>query len=76
MPVMCDYLANANFGPWVRWETCQFAKRNSDGVDGVYVGQRQEFRPIMSMDRGKCREGDKKDHIRYRIGDGEWVCLY
>jgi hypothetical protein len=75
MPVVCDYLAVQWDGTvLVRYEMCQFAKR-TDGVDGVYVGARLEFRPILSMDQGKCRDMDKRTHARYMIGDKEWICL-
>jgi hypothetical protein len=75
MPVNCDYLAVQWDGIiCVRNEMCQFAKRY-DGVDGVYIGARLEFRPIESMDQGKCRDMDKVVHARYKIGDKEWVCL-
>lgn len=76
MPVICDYMAIQWDGVnWVRHETCQFAKRNSDKVDGVYIGARLEFRPIESMDQGKCRDMEKTTHARYKIGDKEWVCV-
>ena len=75
MPVICEYLAVQWDGTvWVRHEMCQFAKR-SDGADGVYIGARLEFRPIKLLDRGKCRDLDKRTHARYKIGDEEWVCL-
>ena len=75
MPVICDYLAVQWDGVvWVRHETCQFAKRD-DGIDGVYIGARFEFRPIESMDQGKCSDTDKNSYARYKIGDKEWVCV-
>jgi hypothetical protein len=75
MPVYCDYLAvQWDNTSWVRHEMCQFAKRQ-DGVDGVYIGARLEFRPILSMDQGKCVDMDKQTHARYKIGEVEWVCL-
>jgi hypothetical protein len=75
MPVICDYLAVQWDGiAWVRHEQCQFAKRD-DGIDGVYIGARLEFRPIESLDRGKCSDADKKVYARYKIGDKEWVCV-
>ena len=75
MPVTCDYLAVQWDGiTWVRHETCQFAKKH-DGVDGVYIGARLEFRPIESMDQGRCADADAKSYARYKIGDREWVCV-
>jgi hypothetical protein len=53
---------------------CQFAKRDN-GIDGVYIGARLEFRPIQSMDQGRCADADKKAYARYKIGDQEWVCV-
>jgi len=75
MPVYCDYLAvQWDNISWVRYEMCQFAKRA--GVDGVFIGARiLEFRPIESMDQGKCRDMEKTTHARYKIGDKEWVCV-
>jgi len=74
MPVSCDYLAVQWDGiVWVRHEMCQFAKRD-DGVDGVYIGARNEFRAILSMDQGRCADMDKNSYARYKIGDKEWVC--
>jgi hypothetical protein len=77
MPVVCDYLAvQWDNTIWVRHEMCQFAKRNNDGIDGVFVGARVlEFRPIQSMDQGKCADADKKLYPRYKIGDKEWICV-
>jgi hypothetical protein len=75
MPVSCYYLAEQWDGMlWVRYETCQFAKKDN-GVDGVYIGARLEFRPIQSLDQGKCRDLEKQTYARYKIGDKEWVCL-
>jgi hypothetical protein len=75
MPVDCDYLAvQWDNRIWVRYEMCQFAKRD-DGVDGVYIGARLEFRTIESMDQGRCHDMDTKLYARYKIGDKEWVCL-
>jgi len=75
MPVECYYLAlQWDSTSWVRHEMCQFARRE-DGVDGVYIGARIEFRPIESMDQGRCRDMEKTTHARYKIGDREWVCL-
>ena len=76
MPVTCDYMAIQWDGVnWVRHEMCQFAKRDSDGIDGVYIGDRLEFIPIKSLDQGKCRDMEKTTHARYKIGDKEWVCV-
>jgi len=76
LPVYCDYMAIQWDGRnWVRSEVCQFAKRDSDGVDGVYIGERIEFRAIEFMDQGKCRDMEKKTHARYKIGDKEWICV-
>ena len=76
MPVICDYLAVQWDGiVWVRHEMCQFAKRDYDGIDGVYIGARLQFRPIQSMDQGRCSDADKKAYARYKIGDQEWVCV-
>jgi hypothetical protein len=76
MPVICDYLAVQWDGIiWVRHEMCQFAKRDHDSVDGVYIGARLQFKPIQSMDQGRCADADKKAYARYKIGDQEWVCV-
>lgn len=75
MAVDCYYLAEQWDGrSWVRYDVCQFAKRD-DGVDGVYIGARLEFRPIESMSQGKCLDMETKTHARYKIGDKEWVCV-
>ena len=75
MPVVCYYLAvQWDNTAWVRHEMCQFAKRQ-DGVDGVYIGARLEFRPIKSLDQGRCLDLDRRTHARYKIGDQEWICL-
>jgi len=76
MPVLCDYLAVQWDGiVWVRHEHCQFAKTD-DGIDGVYIGARIfDFRPIQSIDQGRCADADKKTYPRYKIGDKEWVCV-
>jgi hypothetical protein len=76
MPVVCDYLAvQWDNISWVRHEMCQFAK-NEYGIDGVFIGARVlEFRPIQSMDQGRCSDADKKSYPRYKIGDKEWICV-
>jgi len=66
----CDYLTVTDLGvPWVRAEQC----RMFDGV--IYIGSRPEPRTSMQTEQAKCRDSEKKTHVRYRIGEKEWVCV-
>jgi hypothetical protein len=67
--VPCEYLTNSDLGPWVREEQCY-------RVDGkIYIGARPEARIPTHTEQAKCRDMDRKTHTRYRIGDGEWICI-
>lgn len=65
----CDYMAVDWSGyNWVRFEHCRL-------IEGyVRIGAR-DFRRIISTDRGRCRDSDKKAYVRYKIGEVEWVCI-
>lgn len=66
----CDYMAIQWDGiNWVRFEHCQQV-----GND-IYVGARTEPRRILQTDQGRCRDMEPKTHVRYRIGDQEWICV-
>jgi hypothetical protein len=43
--------------------------------DVIYIGSRPEPRTAMQTEQAKCRDSEKKTHVRYRIGEKEWVCV-
>ena len=70
LDAVCEYLAVDWTGiPWVRLEECYVID------NAILIGQRPEKRVIIVTETGKCRDGDQNNHMRYRIGKYEWVCI-
>lgn len=67
--IPCQYLTNSDLGLWVRDEQCY-------RVNGqIFIGIRPEPRFPIQIEQDRCKDGDRKTYPRYRIGDGEWICI-
>jgi len=67
--VPCEYLTNSDLGMWVRNEQCYRI------AGKIYIGDRPEPRTPIQTEQAKCKDGDRKTYPRYRIGNGEWICI-